>query len=73
MTLTEQINETFKTKRELVGWLDHTDLDILVERDIPKRIGNSRKTVLVEALLTHARSNEHGERVLRELRWRGIE
>lgn len=69
MTLTDRINAAFKLKRDLVGWLDHTDLDVLVERDIPKRIGNSTKAVLVEALVKHAGSRED---VRRELRMRGI-
>ena len=73
MTLTEQINETWKTKRELVGWLDYTDLDVLVEQGIPRRIGNSRKEELVAELVTQADSEKYGERVRRELRWRGVE
>ena len=68
MTLTEQINETWKTKRELVGWLDYTDLDVLVEQGIPRRIGNSRKEELVAELVTQADSEKYGERVRRELR-----
>ena len=69
-SLTERVNKTWPLKRELVGWLDHTDIDILIEKEIrPKKIGNSSKAVLVATLVALAETRED---VQRELRMRRV-